>query len=97
MLLGSCNRLGVWLLASSLLRERARARPLPHRNPNSTSCLSPYLAVLAQRYVHDHARQQVQARLDRVEGDVLLLVACRFGSARLIDNLAFRAGAAEEA
>jgi len=32
------------------------------------------------------------ARLDRVEGDVLLLVACRFGPARLIDNLAFRAG-----
>ena len=31
-------------------------------------------------------------RLDRVEGDVLLLVACRFGGARLIDNLAFRAG-----
>ena len=33
------------------------------------------------------------ARLDRVEGDVLLLVACRFGSARLIDNLGFRVGA----
>jgi len=37
------------------------------------------------------------ARVDRVEGDVLLLVACRFGSARLIDNLAFRAGAGEPA
>lgn len=36
-------------------------------------------------------------RLDRVEGDVLLLVACRFGGARLIDNLAFRAGPGEEA
>jgi len=30
------------------------------------------------------------ARLERVEGDVLLVVACRFGAARLIDNLPFR-------
>lgn len=35
------------------------------------------------------------ARVERVQGDVLLLVACRFGSARLIDNLAFRAGGGE--
>ena len=30
------------------------------------------------------------ARVDRVEGDVLLVIACRFGAARLIDNLPFR-------
>jgi pantoate--beta-alanine ligase len=30
------------------------------------------------------------ARLERVTGDVMLVVACRFGAARLIDNLAFR-------
>jgi pantoate--beta-alanine ligase len=35
------------------------------------------------------------AHVERVQGDVLLLVACRFGSARLIDNLAFRAGGGE--
>jgi len=35
------------------------------------------------------------ARVERVEGDVMLLVACRFGAARLIDNLGFRAGGGE--